>query len=265
MIAKNQVVTKKLRKRFGQHLLVDNNTILDIVQTINPRPQQNICEIGPGLGAITVPALKQVGVLHAIEIDRDLSAELVKKCLSIGKLILHQTDVLQFDFNKISNLKQHCRLIGNLPYNISTPLLFHLLEFNHIEDIHFMLQKEVVDRITAKAGDSSYSRLSVMIQSHYKVESLFDIAPSMFSPPPKVTSSFMRLTPNHDLNKKIINRDSFNRLVGLAFHQRRKTIKNNLATLATEEQLKQASINPKQRPQEISIHQYIRLSNQLKI
>lgn len=255
---------KKLRKRFGQHLLTDKNTISDIVQVINPSPQQNICEIGPGLGAITVPVLMHVGTMQAIEIDRNLSTELLKKCKPVGDLTLYQADVLKFNFNDIASLDQPIRLIGNLPYNISTPLLFYLLQFsNIIEDMHFMLQKEVVERITATPGNSEYSRLSVMVQSYYKVESLFDIAATMFSPPPKVTSSFMRLIPCDVALGKLIDRSLFNRIVEIAFHQRRKTIKNNLASIASESQLQQALIDPSLRPQEISIRQYITLTNQL--
>ena len=259
-------MSKKLRKRFGQHLLIDLNTISDIVQAIDPSPKQNICEIGPGLGAITIPILKQVGTLQAVEIDRDLSKELVKKCRDVGVLKLHQADVLKFDFNQVVDPDQQCRVIGNLPYNISSPLLFHLLQYSKIiEDMHFMLQKEVVDRITATPGNTAYSQLSVMVQTYYKVKKLFDIAPQMFSPPPKVTSSFMRLLPFDTLQNKIVNREIFNMLVKLAFQHRRKTIKNNLTSVASEELLKQATINPSQRPQEISIDQYIILSNQLTI
>lgn len=255
---------KKLRKRFGQHLLTDKNTISDIVQVINPSPQQNICEIGPGLGAITIPLLMHMGTMQAIEIDRDLSTELLKRCKAVGDLALYQADVLKFNFNDIASADQPVRLIGNLPYNISTPLLFHLLQFsNIIEDMHFMLQKEVVERITATPGNSEYSRLSVMVQSYYKVESLFDIGPSMFSPPPKVTSSFMRLIPCDVAQGKLIDRSLFNRIVEIAFHQRRKTIKNNLASIASENQLQQALIDPNLRPQEISIRQYISLTKQL--
>ena len=257
-------MTNKLRKRFGQHLLIDTNTISDIVQSIDPSPEQNIFEIGPGLGAITIPILKQVGILQAIEIDRDLAKELKKQCSTIGDLNLHQSDVLKFDFNSVVGSDQKLRLVGNLPYNISTPLLFHLLQFSDlIGDLHFMLQKEVVDRITATPGSSAYSRLSVMMQSYYKVESLFDITPDKFSPPPKVMSSFMRLVPSYDANNKITNREEFNKTVEHAFRHRRKTIKNNLAPIASEKQLLQASINPQQRPQEISIDQFITLSNLL--
>ncbi len=257
-------MTKKLRKRFGQHLLTDPNTITDIIQAINPSPQENICEIGPGLGAITIPVLKQVGIMHAIEIDRDLSKELLIKCKEIGKLELHQSDVLKFNFNDIAKPDQRCRLIGNLPYNISTPLLFHLLQFSTvIEDMYFMLQKEVVNRVVAKPDDSAYSRLSIMTQSHYQVENLFDIAPNMFSPPPKVTSSFIRLLPSDIVLKKILDRELFSKIVKYAFQHRRKTIKNNLASIASEKHLEKASIIPSQRPQEISIDQYITLTNQL--
>jgi len=257
-------VPKTLRKRFGQHLLTDKNSISTIVQIINPLPQQNICEIGPGLGAITLPILKLTNEMHAVEIDLDLARELKKKCKDVGNLILHNVDILKFNLNDIANPNQPVRLIGNLPYNISTPLLFHLLNFsNIIIDMHFMLQKEVVDRIIAKPGYSQYSRLTVMMQSYYDVESLLDISPDMFTPSPKVNSSFMRLVPSNIYNKKIENRTLFNKIVETAFNQRRKTIKNSLSSISSRQQLVNASIDPKFRPQEISIQQYINLTNQL--
>ena len=186
------------------------------------------------------------------------------RCKGIGELTIHQGDVLNFDFNQLASTEKPIRLFGNLPYNISTPLLFHLLNFsNVIIDMHFMLQKEVVDRITAKTDASNYSRLSIMLQCRYKVESLFDISPNDFTPPPKVNSSFMRLLPDNGYFKQIKDHSVFNKLVETAFQQRRKTIKNSLSTLVTEEQLMKANILLTQRPQEISIPQFIELSNQL--
>lgn len=257
-------MARKLSKRLGQHLLTDKNTISAIVQAIAPAPEQNICEIGPGLGAITLPVLKITGAMHAVEIDRGLSKELLKQCGGVGTLTLHQGDVLEFDFNRVAKTTRPVRLIGNLPYNISTPLLFHLLQFSRmIADMHFMLQKEVVERITAAPGASEYSRLSVTVQSCYRVENLFEIMPDMFLPPPKVTSSFMRLQPDPDNLEKIHDRTLFNKLVATAFQQRRKTIKNSLAKTVTAMELQQVAIDPGQRPQEISIQQYINLANLL--
>ena len=173
-------------------------------------------------------------------------------------------DVLSFDFSTISSKTRSIRLIGNLPYNISTPLLFHLLKYKDlINDMHFMLQKEVVDRITASKSDSNYSRLSIMMQTHYNVTNLFNIRPDQFDPPPKVDSSFMRLIPTDMHTKQIKNMSKFSKLVETAFQQRRKTIKNSLAILVNEEQLRSAGIEPSQRSQEISIQQYINLSNEL--
>lgn len=257
-------MTRPLRKRFGQHLLSNPNTINNIVKVIHPHQDDHLVEIGPGRGAITVPILKQVGSLHAIEIDRDIAKEVTEQCKNIGNFEIHLGDVLQFDFNILANINDPIRIFGNLPYNISTPLLFHLLKFSDcIVDMHFMLQKEVVDRITARVGDSNYSRLSIMIQSSYKVESLFDIGPNEFTPPPKVTSSFMRLRPTNEYQQQINDKDLFSKLVEIAFQQRRKTIKNSLSKLATEEQLTKANIQVTQRPQEVSIQQYIKLSNEL--
>ena len=257
-------MVKKPIKHLGQHFLTDENTISAIIQTISPAPGQNICEIGPGLGAITRPVLRNSGAMHAIEIDRELTGELLEQCSQAGTLTLHQADVLKFDFNCVATAAHPVRLIGNLPYNISTPLLFHLLQFSRmIVDMHFMLQKEVVDRITAMPGTSEYSRLSVGVQSRCRVESLFDIMPSMFSPPPKVISSFMRLLPESSSSDKIHNHMLFNKLVKTAFQQRRKTIKNSLTRMATEAELQQAGIDPGKRPQDISVQQYINLANLL--
>ncbi len=254
----------KLRKRFGQHLLIDKSVIENIVHVIHPNENQLICEIGPGKGAITFPILRKSKKLHAIEIDRDLVNHLEKNYRERGELIIHQMDVLNFDLSSISSNTRSIRLIGNLPYNISTPLLFHLLKYKDlINDMHFMLQKEVVDRITASTFDSNYSRLTIMIQTHYDATKLFNIAPEQFDPPPKVNSSFMRLIPIDKHTKQIKNMSMFSKLIETAFQQRRKTIKNSLAKLVNEEQLKNANIQPSQRPQEISIQQYINLSNEI--
>ncbi len=254
----------QLRKRFGQHLLTNPNTISNIVKVINPKKHDHLVEIGPGRGAITIPVLKKVGTLHAIELDRDIAKEVTENCKNLGELIIHQGDVLNFDFNTVASIDNRVRLFGNLPYNISTPLLFHLLTFSDvIIDMHFMLQKEVVDRIIAAAGDSNYSRLSIMIQCSYKVESLFGISPNEFIPPPKVNSSFMRLIPTDEYQKQIKDHNIFSKLVETAFQQRRKTIKNSLSKLTSEKQLRNASIQVTQRPQEISIPQYIKLANEV--
>jgi 16S rRNA (adenine1518-N6/adenine1519-N6)-dimethyltransferase len=257
-------MTRPLRKRFGQHLLSNPNTIHNIVNVIHPKKGEKLVEIGPGRGAISIPILKNVDILQAIEIDRDIAKEVAELCKNIGTLEIHLADVVQFDFNKIANQSEPIRIFGNLPYNISTPLLFHLLTFaDSIIDMHFMLQKEVVDRIVAKAGDSNYSRLSIMIQASYQVESLFDISPTEFTPPPKVNSSFMRLKPTDHYQKQIVDKILFAKLVETAFQQRRKTIKNSLGKMASEEQLTKASIQAIQRPQEVTIQQYIKLSNEL--
>ena len=257
-------MSRPLRKRFGQHLLVNPSTINNIVNVINPSVTDNLVEIGPGRGAITIPILKLVGNLQAIEIDHDICKEVSELCKNAGNLTLHQGDVLEFDFNEVTNANRFIRLFGNLPYNISTPLLFRLLKYSHlIIDMHFMLQKEVVDRIAATTTDSNYSRLSIMMQTNYDVTQLFDISPNEFSPPPKVNSSFMRFVPNKKYNKQIKNQAMFNKVVETAFQQRRKTIKNSLSKLVNEEQLMNANIEVSQRPQDISIPQYINLSNLL--
>lgn len=263
-VHQDAAVTGKHSKRLGQHFLTDENTIAAIVQAIAPARGQNILEIGPGLGAITLPVLRSAGAMHAIEIDQRLSDALPERCAQAGALTLHQGDVLKFDLNRVASSSHPVRLIGNLPYNISTPLLFHLQRFTGmIVDMHFMLQKEVVERITARPGTSAYSRLSVSIQSCCRVENLFDITPDMFSPPPKVISSFMRLRPESVSLEKIHSQTLFDELVRTAFQQRRKTIKNSLAKMVTETQLRQAAIDPGKRPQEIPVQQYINLANLL--
>ncbi len=255
-------MTNQLRKRFGQHLLIDQSVIVQLVQAINVKPNQIVCEIGPGLGALTIPILNESQALHAVEIDQNLSAALIEKCKEVGELYLYQTDILKFDLKTISNKNQSIRLIGNLPYNISTPLLFHLLTFSsQIKDMHFMMQKEVIDRIVATTNSSSYGRLSIMVQSYFDVQKLFDINPECFNPPPKVMSSFLRLTPSTKFQATIKDRKTFGKVVQTAFQQRRKTIKNSLSTITTEEELHKADIEASLRAQEISIAQYITLSN----
>jgi 16S rRNA (adenine1518-N6/adenine1519-N6)-dimethyltransferase len=257
-------MTRPLRKRYGQHLLHNPSTINNIVNVIRPKDSDTLVEIGPGRGAISIPILKSVGTLQAIEIDRDIAKEVAEQCRNIGNLKIHLGDVVQFDFSKLASPHKPIRIFGNLPYNISTPLLFRLLTFaDSIIDMHFMLQKEVVDRIVANAGDFNYSRLSVMIQASYQVESLFDISPDEFTPPPKVNSSFMRLKPSDHYQNQILDNILFAKTVETAFQQRRKTIKNSLGNMATEEQLTKATIHAIQRPQEVTIEQYIKLSNEL--
>ncbi len=237
------------RKRFGQHFLRDTQVIDAIVDAINPAPGEHVVEIGPGLGAITLPVLSRIKEMDAVEIDRDVIAALKVSSLSAGQLHLHEADVLNFDFGSLRQQNrydgQKLRLIGNLPYNISTPLLFHLIEQRqHFHDMHFMLQKEVVDRMAAQPDSKDYGRLTVMLAPWVQVESLFDIGPDAFRPPPKVMSSVVRLIPHATPPFVIHDQKQFAQLVSAAFSQRRKTLRNALKLLLTSADIEACNIDP---------------------
>ena len=253
----------KARKRFGQNFLHDPGIIQRIVQAIGPRPEDKLVEIGPGQGAITLPLLKACHHLHVVELDRDLVAPLAEQASGIGELIIHQDDALLFDFSSLAN-DQPLRIVGNLPYNISTPLLFHLLsQSGSIQDMHFMLQKEVVDRMAAGPGCNDYGRLSVMIQYHCRVQPLFRIGPGAFKPAPRVDSAFVRLTPWTTLPVTADDYEQFKNLVRQAFSQRRKTLRNTLKTLLSEDAIRAAGVDPGIRPETVTIEQYAALAGQL--
>ena len=251
------------RKRFGQNFLHDPVVIERIVQAINPQPGQFLVEIGPGLGAITLPLLRIAKTLHAVELDRDLVADLATRAAGIGELHIHQHDALRFDFTKLAG-RLRLRVVGNLPYNISTPILFHLMEqADCIEDMHFMLQKEVVDRMAASPGSRDYGRLSVMIQHFCRVEPLFRVGPGAFRPAPKVDSAIVRLTPRLQPDYPLIDHQDFSRLVRQAFSQRRKTLRNTLKGLLSDVAIRELGIDPSARPETITLEQYARLANRL--
>jgi len=232
------------RKRFGQHFLTDQQIISDIVNAIDPLPNQHLVEIGPGLGAITLPVLARVKEMDAVEIDRDVIAALKVSSFAAGKLNLHEADVLKFDFGTLAG-RHKIRLIGNLPYNISTPLLFHLIEQReYFQDMHFMLQKEVVERMAAQPDTSDYGRLTVMLAPWLHVKPLFDIPPGAFRPPPRVMSTIVRLTPHAAPPFEIHDQANFSRLVSAAFSQRRKTLRNALQSLLSIEQIRSTGIDP---------------------
>jgi 16S rRNA (adenine1518-N6/adenine1519-N6)-dimethyltransferase len=256
----------RAKKRFGQNFLVDSNVIDNIIYSINPQPDDHIIEIGPGLGALTQPLLKTLNRLDVIELDRDVIPEL-NKLNSNERLHIHNIDVLVFDFTEFeqSNFEQQqLRIIGNLPYNISTAVLFHLIKHrNIIKDLHFMLQKEVVERIAATTGSHDYGRLSVMMQLYFRISPLFSVAPQCFRPVPKVESAIVRLTPKTELLIDVNEHDAFADLVRQAFSQRRKTIKNTLKGLCDIKQMDAAGIDPGKRPQELAVDDYIRLFQQL--
>jgi 16S rRNA (adenine1518-N6/adenine1519-N6)-dimethyltransferase len=241
------------RKRFGQHFLQDGAVIQRIVDTIDPQPGQHVVEIGPGLGAITLPLLARHGSLDAVEVDRDAIAELKRRCVGQA-LRIHSADALQFDFAALAAEQgsSPLRLVGNLPYNISTPLLFHLLtQLPAIHDMHFMLQKEVVQRMAATPGSKVYGRLTVMLAPHVRVESLFDIPPQAFRPPPKVVSTFLRMTPHRQAPFALPDTTAYARVVAAAFAQRRKTLRNALQALLSDQDIAAAGVDPSLRAEVI--------------
>lgn len=250
------------RKRFGQHFLHDETAINDIVAAIAPQPGDTMVEIGPGQGAITGPLLRRLGRLHAIEIDRDLIPALERRFAQDGDLTIHAADALRFDIGTLSPAGGRLRVVGNLPYNISTPLIFHLLASSSaVADMHFLLQKEVVDRIAAAPGGGAYGRLSVMAQYRCHCEKLFGVASAAFSPPPKVESALLRLKPYSRPPIAVNNEQRFARIVSEAFSQRRKTIKNNLKKMLTVEAIEGAGVDPNLRPEKLSLAQFAALAN----
>ena len=248
------------RKRFGQNFLQDSRIIADIVQAVRPQPADIVVEIGPGLGAITEPLAAKLDCLHVCEIDRDIIGYLKTRPYA-GKLVIHEGDVLQFDFASVPGRK---KIVGNLPYNISTPLLFHLSRYaDEVEDMHFMLQKEVVERMVAEPGSNDFGRLSVMLQYFFEMEKLLDVPPEAFSPAPKVDSAVVRLIPAKYRIGQAQDFEQFAALVKQAFHQRRKTIRNNLKGLADDEDLQAAGISPQERAEHIAPEKYVALANLL--
>lgn len=252
----------RARKRFGQHFLTAPEVIEQIVSAIGPREGETIVEIGPGQAAITEPLAHLASRLHAIEFDRDLVDELRSRFAAQDNVTIHEGDALEFDY---STLGSDLRLVGNLPYNISTPLLFRLLEFDEcIVDAHFMLQKEVVDRICAKPGNKNFGRLTIMLGCRMESVPLFDVPPEAFSPPPKVMSSVVRLRPMPQGNLDIRHEQTLEALVKLAFSRRRKTLRNALQGMATREEIDAIGLDPGLRPEQVSIEDWVALANTLE-
>ena len=253
------------RKRFGQNFLHDQQVLGRMLQAINPAAGEHIVEIGPGEGALTCPLLQQHGSLTAIELDRDLVPLLVKKCATLGKLDIMQADALKFDFASLAAPGKPIRIVGNLPYNISTPLLFHLASYAGImTDLHVLLQKEVAQRIAATPGNKSYGKLSVMMQSTFSAHLLFDVGPGAFKPPPKVASTFIRLKPHPAPVVDIHDHKNFVKLVTAAFSQRRKTLRNSLATVMDSSVIEAAGVDPGRRAETLSLQEFATLSNMLE-
>jgi len=254
----------RARRRFGQHFLHETAIIDRIVMAVAPAAGGAVVEIGPGLGALTGPLLGSAGELDVVEIDRDLAARLREMFPDEAALRIHNVDALEFDFKSLAERRGPLRIVGNLPYNISTPLLFRLIDQGpSIADMHLMLQKEVVDRIDASPGGRDYGRLSVMVQFRCRVEALFTVGSGAFSPPPKVSSAVVRLCPRDAPPAEIADPAALARIVSLAFAQRRKTLRNSLRACLPQERISAAGIDPGTRPETLSLAQFAALANAL--
>ncbi|MCA3129629.1 MAG: 16S rRNA (adenine(1518)-N(6)/adenine(1519)-N(6))-dimethyltransferase RsmA [Betaproteobacteria bacterium] len=248
------------RKRFGQHFLVDATCVRRIVEAVAPQPDECVVEIGPGLGALTTPLLTRVDRLHVVEIDRDIVAKLRARWPP-ERLVVHEADALKFDFAALGN---RLRLVGNLPYNISTPLLFRVAGLgDRIADAHFMLQKEVVDRMVAMPGSTEYGRLTVMLQYRFAMHKLFEVGPEAFRPPPKVDSAVVLMRPLNPLPQSATDPVLFAQVVTRAFTQRRKTLRNALAGMLEPRQMALLGIDPGARPETLPVAAWVAAANWL--
>ena len=254
----------KARKRFGQNFLHDPYVIDGIVSAINPLPGQNLVEIGPGLGAITEPVGREVDKFTVIELDRDLAERLRNHPTLADKLTIYEGDAMRFDFTQLIKPNNKLRIFGNLPYNISTPLMFHLFEFHKdIQDMHFMLQKEVVNRLAAGPGSKAYGRLTVMAQYYCKVVPVLEVPPSAFIPPPKVDSAVVRLMPYEVLPHPATDIKWLERVCREGFNKRRKTVRNCYKTLLSVETMEELGVDPGVRPENLTLQQFVAMANWL--
>jgi 16S rRNA (adenine1518-N6/adenine1519-N6)-dimethyltransferase len=252
------------RKRFGQNFLHDPGVIERIVRSIHPKPDDAIVEIGPGLGAITEEILAVNPALQVVELDRDLIPVLRTKFFNYPEFRIHEADALKFDFSQLVHDGKPLRIIGNLPYNISTPLIFHLLAHaGVVQDMHFMLQKEVVQRMAAVPGDNNYGRLGIMTQYFCKVQPLFEVGPGAFRPAPKVDSAIVRLVPHKTLPHEAKDLSTLQAVVRTAFNARRKTLRKALAGMVSVEQLQSLGINDNLRPENLSLADYVRIADRV--
>lgn len=248
------------KKRFGQNFLTDQSIIASLVDAISPKRDDVMVEIGPGLGALTKPLLNKLDVLHVVEIDRDIITWMEKEYANLA-IKIHNSDALKFDFTSLGN---NLRVVGNLPYNISTPILFHLLDnISHITDMHFMLQKEVVERMVASPSTAAYGRLSVMLQYKLNMQYLFTVPPESFDPAPKVESAFVRCVPFATLPFVAKDEALFAKVVLSAFSQRRKTLRNTLKPLMTDADFIAVDIDPQQRAENLNVAAFVRIANHL--
>jgi 16S rRNA (adenine1518-N6/adenine1519-N6)-dimethyltransferase len=254
----------KARKRFGQNFLHDAGVIDKILRAIRAKPEDRLLEIGPGQGALTEGLLNSGAQLDVVELDKDLIPILTHQFGSKPNFNLHQGDALKFDFTSLNAPANSLRVVGNLPYNISTPLIFHLLQnANLIRDMHFMLQKEVVQRLAAGPGGGDYGRLSIMVQYHCRVEHLFNVGPGAFNPPPKVDSAIVRLVPHETLPHPAKDHRLLERVVREAFNQRRKTLRNTLKALLSSDEITAAGVDGGLRPEQLDLAAFVRLADKL--
>lgn len=250
------------RKRFGQNFLQDQNIINNIIGSAMINPLQNWVEIGAGQGALTAPLLEKVKHLDVVELDRDLVTLLERKFANYSNLKIHSADALRFDFSRLASKGEKIHIIGNLPYNISTPLMFHLLETtNCVADMLFMLQKEVVNRLCAEPSENAYGRLGVMMQYYCKAEWLFDVPPESFNPVPQVMSAIVRLVAHEKPPVLVDDVKMLTRVVADAFSQRRKTLRNSLGKLLDEDEIKMLGIDSKLRAENVSLAEFALVSN----
>jgi 16S rRNA (adenine1518-N6/adenine1519-N6)-dimethyltransferase len=251
------------RKRFGQNFLHDPNVIRNIVKSIRPKPGDNIVEIGPGMGAITEELLEGTeGYLNVVELDRDLIPGLKVKFFDQPGFVVNEADALKFDFQTLKVDERPLRIVGNLPYNISTPLIFHLLSYSGtVKDMHFMLQKEVVERLAAGPGDKNYGRLSIMAQYFCQVQHLFDVGPGAFKPAPKVDSAIVRMVPYDTLPHPVKDFRTLENVVRESFAMRRKTLRNNLKKTISAEDLEKLGIDPGLRPEKLSLEAFVKIAD----
>ncbi|MCL6271805.1 16S rRNA (adenine(1518)-N(6)/adenine(1519)-N(6))-dimethyltransferase RsmA [Sansalvadorimonas sp. 2012CJ34-2] len=259
-----QLIPHKARKRFGQNFLHDPAIINRIIRSIGPKSDDHLVEIGPGQGALTNQLQAGSGRLDVVELDRDLIPWLKLQFGLNENFAIHEADALQFDFATLRQTDEQLRIVGNLPYNISTPLIFHLLTYADIvKDMHFMLQKEVVERMAAQPGDKHYGRLGVMVQYFCQVHYLFPVGPGAFNPPPKVDSAIVRLTPYKELPCPCKNHGILEKVVKAAFAMRRKTLRNCLKSLISGDELEQLGIDPSLRPERIALESFVKIADYL--
>lgn len=263
-MSKTALPYHQARKRFGQNFLQDHGVIREIVASIYPKPNDRLVEIGPGQGALTADVLERAGALDVVELDRDLIPTLLLRFGLNPNFRIHEANALKFDFASLKTDERQLRIIGNLPYNISTPLIFHLLSFeSQIEDMHFMLQKEVVLRLAAQPGDKLYGRLGIMAQYYCQVDYLFTVGPEAFHPAPKVDSAIVRMTPHKTLPHPCQDLATLEMVVRDAFGQRRKTIRNTLKQHVSVEELEQLGIDPSARPEVLHLADFVRIADYL--